>query len=246
MFRNSLAEVRMNKLRLLITNPLLVAKKLFGGVPRFYRLHIIKDEFTVEVKRWFADKGDETLRLEYPSLNEDSVVFDLGGYLGDFAYEINKKYGSKVYLFEPHPEFYEKCVNRFFDNENIVPLNFGVADENGHFLLSNSNDGSSFTNPNLKGKQGVECQLREFFSVLSDLDINHINLMKINIEGDEYPLLQHIADKDELRIADEYQIQFHNFIEDAESKRNNIVSAISKSHRRTWCYTFVWENWKVI
>ena len=76
---------------------------MFRGIKRkirhFYRLHILKDEFTVEIARWFKDKGDKTLRLNYPALNKDSIVFDLGGYFGDYAYEINKKYGCKVYLF---------------------------------------------------------------------------------------------------------------------------------------------------
>ena len=80
--------------------------------------------------------------------------------------------------------------------------------------------------------------------MLSDLDIKNIDLIKINIEGGEYPLLKHIADKNELAIIDEYQIQFHNFVEGAGSKRNNLIDKLSKTHKRTWCYKFVWENWK--
>ena len=34
-----------------------------------------------DVDRWFADRGDQTLRLDY-DLNENSVVLDLGGYHG--------------------------------------------------------------------------------------------------------------------------------------------------------------------
>ena len=221
---------------------------MFRGIKRkirrFYRLHILKDEFTVEIARWFKDKGDKTLRLNYPTLNKDSIVFDLGGYFGDYAYEINKKYGCKVYLFEPHPKFYEKCVKRFSDNKKITSFNFGISDNEGTFNLSDSFDGSSFLNPTHTPKDGIKCKVKEFFSVLSDLDIKNIDLIKINIEGGEYPLLKHIADKNELAIIDEYQIQFHNFVEGAESKRNNLITSLSKTHKRTWCYKFVWENWK--
>ena len=217
---------------------------MFRKIRRFYRLHISKDEFTVEIARWFKDKGDKTLRLNYPTLNKDSIVFDLGGYFGDFAYEINKKYGCKVYLFEPHPTYYEKCVKRFSDNKKITLFNFGISDNEGTFTLSDSVDGSSFHNPTHKLKQGLECEIKEFFSVISDLDIKNIDLIKINIEGGEYPLLKHIADKNELAIIDEYQIQFHNFIEGAESKRNILITELSKTHKRTWCYKFVWESWK--
>lgn len=50
----------------------------------FYRLYIIKDEFTLTVKKWFQDNGGESLMLDYP-LTNNSIVFDLGGYKGDFA-----------------------------------------------------------------------------------------------------------------------------------------------------------------
>ena len=202
--------------------------------------------YSVALSQWFRDKGDEKLRYNYPLFNEKSIIFDLGGYVGDFAYQINKKYGCKVYLFEPHPEFYKKCVKRFAHNKKVIPFKFGLSDKEGKFTLSDSLDGSSFLNPiNIK-KQGLECEVKEFFSVLSDLDIKNIDLIKINIEGDEYPLLKHIANRNELRIINEYQIQFHNFIEDAETKRNFLITELSKTHKRTWCYKFVWENWKKI
>tara|TARA_B110000483_G_C18113045_1_gene510501 strand:- start:66 stop:281 length:216 start_codon:yes stop_codon:yes gene_type:complete len=70
----------------------------------------------------------------------------------------------------------------------------------------------------------LECEVKEFFSVLSGLNIKNIDLIKINIEGDEYPLLQHIANRNGLGIVDEYQIQFHNFIKGAESKRNTLIT----------------------
>jgi len=219
---------------------------MFRKFKRFFREHILRDEHTIAVSQWFRDKGDEKLRFNYPSLNGKSIIFDLGGYVGDFAYEINKKYDCKVYLFEPHPEFYKKCVEKFSDNEKVIPFNFGLSDKEGTFTLSDNLDGSSFLNPNKATKQGLECEIKEFFSVLSDLDIKNIDLIKVNIEGGEYPLLKHIVNRNELGIIDEYQIQFHNFIEGAETKRNFLITELRKTHKRTWCYKFVWENWKKI
>ena len=219
---------------------------MFRKIKRFYRLHILKDEHLIALSQWFRDKGDEKLRYNYPLLNEKSIIFDLGGYVGDFAYQINKKYGCKVYLFEPHPEFYKKCVKRFAHNKKVILFKFGLSNKEGKFTLSDSLDGSSFLNTVNITKQGLDCEVKEFFSVLSDLDIKNIDLIKINIEGDEYPLLKHIANRNELRIINEYQIQFHNFIEGAETKRNFLINELSKTHKRTWCYKFVWENWKKI
>ena len=219
---------------------------MFRKIKRFYRQHILKDEHTITLSQWFRDKGDEKLRFNYPSLNEKSIIFDLGGYVGDFAYQINKKYDCKVYLFEPHPEFFKQCVKRFAHNKKVILFKFGLSNKEGKFTLSDSLDGSSFLNPNNVSKQGLECEIKEFFSVLSDLHIKNIDLIKMNIEGSEYPLLKHISNRNELGIINEYQIQFHNFIEGAETKRNFLINELSKTHKRTWCYKFVWENWKKI
>tara|TARA_B110000027_G_C16029190_1_gene259989 strand:- start:62 stop:766 length:705 start_codon:yes stop_codon:yes gene_type:complete len=232
----------MKILILAVSNPKLFIKKIFGGIPRLYKLHISKDEFTIDYRLWKKNNGDKTLRLNYPSLSKNSIVFDVGGYIGDFAYEINEKYGCKVYVFEPHPEFHEKCIKRFEKNNNILPLNYGLSDTNGKFELTDSVDGSSFLN--LNGKNTVLCKVRNIFDVLDDLKLKNIDLMKINIEGHEYPLLQHIADECKLGIIKCYQIQFHNFVKDASKKRDKILKELRKSHNCTWSYHFIWENWQ--
>lgn len=228
-----------------LTNPILLITKIYRRLVSLYKLHIEKDKFTVEVKRQFRDKGDETLRFNYPSLNSDSIVFDVGGYVGDFAESIHRKYGCTVYIFEPHPKFYQKCIERFRDNAKIIPLMYGLSSKSGQFSLSDSVDGSSFLNVQKKGKSTIDCEVRDFFAVAKTLDVSHVNLMKINIEGGEYPLMEHIVDSQRLDIVDCYQIQFHDFAENAVERRTKIVEALKHSHRRTWCYEFVWENWEV-
>ena len=232
------------KILQLLANPLLLAKKIYGRILRAYKLYILKDEFIAEETRWFRDKGDETLRLDYPELNEESIVFDLGGYKGDFAYAINEKFGCTVYVFEPHPKYYDACIKRFLSNDKVISFNYGLSDKDAKFLLSDSADSSSFLNPHQQDKNTIECEVKEIFSVLRKLEISNINLIKINIEGGEYPLLLHMISEGKISLVDNYQIQFHNFIENADSLRSKITNCLLKTHAKTWCYIFVWENWK--
>jgi len=236
----------MKILKLLFTNPLLFTKTVYGLILRFYKVNILRDEFTIEVVRWFKDKGDEKLRLNYKILNEHSIVFDVGGYLGDFAHDINQKYNCAVYLFEPHPVYWEYCTERFANNEKVISLNYGLSNDDGEFMLSDKVDGSSFHNPNHEFNDGIKCKVKEFFSVMRSLNVKNIDLMKINIEGGEYPLLDHISKENRFDVAINYQIQFHNFIKNALVMRNDINDALSKTHKQTWCYPFVWENWEKI
>ena len=141
-------------------------KQTANKLSKLYKLYIVKDEFTIQVKKWFADGGDKNLRLKYPELTSGSIVFDLGGYLGDFTAAIIERYDCKAFLFEPHPEYFSKCVERFSSYENVMVLNYGLADRNGEFLLSNQSDGSSFINPNHTQKDGIKCVIRDFSSVL--------------------------------------------------------------------------------
>lgn len=222
----------------------LFLKKLKKKVKTDYLVYIKKDNFAIQVKKWFSDNGDVTLRLEYPHLNENSVVFDLGGFLGDFAYEINKKYGCTVYVFEPHPEFSKKCMHRFSENPKVKTLCYGISEKDGFFDLVDENNSSSFHSSTAGEKTRIRCQVKEFRSVVLELGISNIDLMKINIEGGEYPLMQHIIDNGIVDLVDEYQIQFHNFIVNSRSKRNKIIENLQQTHSQTWCYEFVWENWK--
>ena len=219
-------------------------KQTANQFSKFYKIYFVKDEFTIQVKKWFADGGDHNLRLNYPELTSGSIVFDLGGYLGDFTADITERYNCKAYIFEPHPEYFSKCIERFSSNENVTVLNYGLADKNGEFLLSNRLDGSSFINPNHSQKDGIKCVIRNFSSVLNELNITSIDLMKINIEGGEFSLMEHIISCGKQAIVKQYQIQFHNFVENAVDRRKQISCALSETHVRTWCYTFVWENWR--
>ena len=221
-------------------------KQTVNKFSRLYKIYIVKDEFTIQMKKWFADKGDQNLRLEYPELTSDSIVFDLGGYLGDFTAAIVERYNCKAYIFEPHPEYFSKCIERFSSYENVMVLNYGLADKDGELLLSNHLDGSSFINPNHSQKDGIKCVIRDFSNVLNELGVTSIDLMKINIEGGEFPLMEYIISCAKQAIVRQYQIQFHNFVENAVDRRTQISSALSKTHVRTWCYTFVWENWRKI
>ena len=136
-----------NKIKRVIQNPFLLISALTNRILYFYKLHVIKDEYTVAVTKWFRDRGDETLRLNYP-ITRDSIVFDLGGYKGDFAADINNKYSCHVYVFEPVKRYYLDCVNRFRGNKKIKCFNYGLSNQQGSFLISEDNDSSSLIKNN--------------------------------------------------------------------------------------------------
>ena len=68
--------------------------------------------------------------------------------------------------------------------------------------------------------------------------------MKINIEGGEYDLLEHFLESGFIKNINNIQIQFHDFIPNAEERMKKIQYELEKTHSLTYQYPFVWENWQ--
>jgi len=108
----------------------------------FYKLFIKHDSFTITVRRWFRDDGDSTLRIAY-SLTQNSIVFDVGGYLGEWSQKIIERYDPYVFIFEPVPKFYSLIKAKFEQNPKVSVYNFGLSDRDKNAKISINNDSSS-------------------------------------------------------------------------------------------------------
>lgn len=218
------------------------ASRLKSKLAIVYRCNIRRDFFYREIARWFKDKGDETLRLSYP-LNESSVVFDLGGYHGDFAAALHERYGCKIFVFEPVPEFFSKCVERFKNAKNITCLNYGLSSHDEWLDISLAENASSLVSSQTNGRT-AKVQVRAINDVIRELGLERIDLIKINIEGGEFYVLPALIESGEVRHIQHIQVQFHNFVPNAADRRNEIRARLAITHDEMWNYEFVWESWK--
>ncbi|MBX3012076.1 MAG: FkbM family methyltransferase [Caldilineaceae bacterium] len=190
---------------------------------------------------WFHDQGDKVLRLDY-ALGENSLVFDVGGYEGQWASDIFARYCCFIYIFEPVHKFAEQIEYRFKENKKIIVHKAGLADKNASVPITLSNDGSSvFT----QGSVLEQIQLIKAMDFIERNGIKKIDLMKINIEGGEYDLLEHLIDSGFVQNIQNLQIQFHDFVPNAETRMLNIQQSLASTHELTYQYLFVWENWKL-
>lgn len=207
---------------------------------KLYLLYIKNDFHTKNVEAWYRDNKKADLRHTY-DLNDNSIVIDAGGYKGDWAETISKKYNAKIFIYEPVPQFYEIIKNRLGKYKNITIMNCGLSHSNSKVEISINADGSSTY---LSGNIRTEIKLVDVIDEMHRLDIAHIDLMKINIEGAEYDLLDRLISVGIIHKICNLQIQFHNFVSDAESKRDRIRKELGKTHYLTYDYPFVWENWQ--
>lgn len=192
-------------------------------------------------RAWWREQGDGTLRLDY-DLHEDSVVFDLGGFQGQWASDIYARYRCTIHVFEPVSGYAANIRRRFARNPNIIVHDYGLAGATRVERIAICGDGSSTLK---RGGPSETIRLADAVEFLEREEIEEIDLAKINIEGGEYELLERLIDSGTVQRIKDIQVQFHDFvIPDARSRMNKIQERLSATHALTYQYEFVWENWR--
>lgn len=216
-----------------------VIRRIWYIVKQYYKLNIIKDPKTVAYRDWVKDERSSALRLEYP-LTEDSIVLDVGGYIGQWSQDIIELYNPYIYIFEPVNEYFSKIKSKFESNTKVFIYNFGLSDKNMTQKITILNDSSSIFRA---GDKYTNIQIKDIFSFINENNISEIDLIKINIEGGEYPLLKRMIDTKLVHICKNIQVQFHEFYPNAVQLRNEMREDLRETHKLTYDYPFIWENW---
>lgn len=165
----------------------------------------------------WVKKGLEKLRYEYDLKSSDYCI-DIGSYKMEWATEILKRYGCRVECFEAL-------------DDRAAWINDGFLLMGGAYYYTSLYDET--------GVREVKC-----VDIAPYLD-KEIAVLKINIEGAEYELLNYIISKGLHKNIKNIQVQFH-LIDgiDYEFLYNQIRDNLSLTHEMTYCYPYVWENWK--
>lgn len=191
------------------------------------------------LKKWHRDGGDYALRFSY-DLSPDSIVFDLGGYQGQWASDIYSRYRCQVIVFEPVKQFAERIRKRFLKNTDISVFQFGLGKTSRRETINICGDGSSIFKDSAMKEQ---IQIIDVVEYITGQDISRIDLMKVNIEGGEYELLERLIESRLIRIISSIQVQFHNISNDSSARMARIQNRLRETHHPIYQYRFVWENW---
>lgn len=170
----------------------------------------------------------EHIRYEY-DLKPESIVIDLGAYQGEWATEIHKRYGCMVVVVEPTEYI------RDFKYGPIVNKAAGTHEGKVSF-----GGRAYYTSAFETGDHEYEC-----FDVNKLIEqYEAIDLLKINVEGSEYLLLDHIISAGVHNRIKNIQVQFH-ILSGVPYKKwyDEIMNKLSETHYCTWKYEFVWESW---
>jgi FkbM family methyltransferase len=194
-------------------------------------------------KEWLKAKGDEILRLNY-ALDNNSIVIDAGGYEGSWSEKIYNKYNCTLYIFEPVESFYKEIKDKFRCFSKINVLNYGVAGSNKSAEIHIDDKHKDSTSLFTKGGRVEVVSLRSIEDIILDIG-SQVDLLKLNVEGSEYEILDHLIGSGLIKKVNNLQIQFHTISEDSSKRRDHIRDLLELTHDETYCYPFIWENWRI-
>lgn len=189
---------------------------------------------------WVRANGDQTLRLNY-AIEANEIVLDVGGFEGQWASDIFARYLCAVHVFEPVPHFAESIRRRFAKNPSIHIYEAALGNRNDNLSISIDGDASSAL---LVGDRDISVALWSCSAFIQNNGWGEIALVKINIEGGEYELLEHLIETGLIDRIRNIQVQFHDFVPDAYPRMFAIQQKLRLTHELTYYFPFIWENWK--
>jgi len=195
--------------------------------------------------KWMGAVAKNPQLLHEANLNSQSIVLDVGAYIGEWAQEIIDLYHPRILAFEPDPRNFKKLQKFASTQAALDAFSYGLSDKDESLQMAMQHLGSTVFNDNLNVGDATwaQVELKDIAQIWNTLELDQVDLMKVNIEGGEYPLFERMIESNLLGKVDCYLIQFHEWHPGAYSRRRRIQKALSATHRLEWDYHFVWEKW---
>jgi FkbM family methyltransferase len=136
---------------------------------------------------------DDVWRIRPDLLDKNSVIYSFGvGEDLNFETAVIDQFGATVHAFDPTPRSLEWTLSQCFVPELIFhDLGIGGADGKETFyppLRSDHVSYSTCVRPTVAG-EAVSCEVRRLATIMDQLGHDHLDILKMDIEGSEYDVL---------------------------------------------------------
>lgn len=204
----------------------------------------------------FLDNGLSNLKLRVEVLNcpkhyeyllfsirPGDIVIDGGANLGLFS-DLMLELGAKVFAFEPNPALTYHLNKKYLNNENLTLFQkaISVKDENLVFsmpmnssFIEQSQGGSFVFDLSNQAKFDYHVKAIDFCkfidSLLEETQQEKVKLIKLDIEGAEFEVLNQIIDQEAYKKFDCLLVETHErFFEDGQQKLSLIKEKMEKKN----------------
>jgi FkbM family methyltransferase len=170
------------------------------------------------------DVDDPTVNGEYALLDrlatdwsgkKRPVVFDVGGFRGEWsAAVLERAPDARVFTFEPNSDSFTRITARLGDRASVQPFALGAEDASGSLSAPpgipqmGSLHVRDLEQLNLVVEEIEPVTVRSVDSFCAEHDLDHIDLLKLDVEGHELAALQGAARMLERGVIDAVQFEF--------------------------------------
>ena len=133
-----------------------------------------------------------------------SVIFDCGANIGFVTHKFSTKFpAATIYAFEPNPSVFQKLAKHYAEKNKIVCINSGIGSDSGKmtFYVNRNSGTSSFLPPTDFHMNNIashtvtptEVDIVKIDDVMKTHRIDHIDVLKLDIEGFEIEAMKGIS-----------------------------------------------------
>jgi FkbM family methyltransferase len=208
-------------------------------------------DYRPAMRRFFeAARTDPDILIDV-DLPEGAVVLDVGAFEGEWAGRILGRADERgprdlhIHAFEPAQSARKRLAASMGSEARLAVHPFGLGGRDRDEVMTIAGPGTSlYVDPAGPGGLGTATvALRDVDGVLTSLGVERVDLVKINIEGGEFELLDRMHESGWLARTGTVIVQFHEFAPDAYRGRRRNRRQLGETHRCTWCYPWVYERW---
>ena len=220
--------------------------KVIDKLKQWYQAYILKNPDALLAQDFLKKNKIMDFRHRY-AFGSDPVIFDCGGHHGDWTLRMFNMYrdlNPQIYVFEIVDSFISHLRKRFHNNQDVHIFDFGLGEEDKTIEFSVSSIATSIFSKT--AESAIESgKIRSVVGFLEENSIRKIDLLKMNIEGGEYELLDKMITSGVVKFCVNIQIQFHNYGEWSIIKRDKLKKELSKTHFCTYDFEWTFENWQL-
>jgi FkbM family methyltransferase len=180
------------------------------------------------------------------SLNENSIVYSFG--IGkDISFDLKciKQHQCKVFGFDPTPKSIDWIASQNL-GDSFVFYNYGISNESGEmdfFLPVNVNavSGSLVNTKVVDQQRSIKVRMKSFADIANELGHTKIDVIKMDIEGSEYEVLESIISS-KVEIG-QILVEFHDrLFPENEEKSKQAVQLMNKFGYRIFAASDTFEE----
>ena len=151
-----------------------------------------------------------------PFRKEGSIALDIGANVGLVSYYLAQHF-EKVYALEPSTEHFENFLAMLNYNQltNVAPIKKALFMENGQFMFGGPKNNTTMRSLHMatwqEGKPEEKVETITLEKLFEDYAIEHVNLLKLDVEGSEQEILAHPSFKNVADRIDTIIVERHNW-----------------------------------